>query len=226
MAELTASLAHEVNQPISAAVTNAHACLRWLAGDTPNLEEARAAAMGMVKDGTRAAEIISRIRLLFKKGTPQRELLDVNDVIREMVVLLRGELARCSVSVRPELAADLPPVMGDRVQLQQVMMNLISNSIDAMKDVDGTRELAIKSRRAENEQLMVSVSDTGAGLPPQQADQIFDAFFTTKVHGTGMGLSISRSIVESHSGRLWAADNSPCGASFHLILPTKVAEHE
>jgi NO-binding membrane sensor protein with MHYT domain len=226
MAGLTASLAHEVNQPISAAVTNAHACLHWLAGDTPNLEEARAAAMGMVKDGTRAAEIISRIRLLFKKGTPQRELLDVNDVIREMVVLLRGELARCSVSVRPELAADLPLVMGDRVQLQQVMMNLISNSIDAMKDVDGTRELAIKSRRAENEQLMVSVSDTGAGLPPQQADQIFDAFFTTKVHGTGMGLSISRSIVESHSGRLWAADNSPCGASFHLILPTKVAAHE
>jgi NO-binding membrane sensor protein with MHYT domain len=226
MAELTASLAHEVNQPISAAVTNAHACLRWLAGDTPNLEEARAAAMGMVKDGTRAAEIISRIRLLFKKGTPQRELLDINEVIREMIVLLRGELARYSVSVRPELAADLPQVMGDRVQLQQVMMNLISNSIDAMKDLDGSRELAIKSQRAENEQLMVSVSDTGVGLPLQQADQIFNAFFTTKFHGTGMGLSISRSIVESHSGHLWAADNSPRGASFHLILPTKVAAHE
>jgi NO-binding membrane sensor protein with MHYT domain len=224
MAELTASLAHEVNQPISAAVTNAHACLRWLAGDTPNLEEARAAAMGMVKDGTRAAEIISQIRLLFKKGTPQRELLDVNEVIREMIVLLRGELARYSVSVRPELAADLPQVMGDRVQLQQVMMNLISNSIDAMKDLNGSRELAIKSQRAEDEQLMVSVSDTGVGLPQQQADQIFNAFFTTKFHGTGMGLSISRSIVESHSGRLWAADNSPRGASFHLILPTKVAD--
>ncbi|MEA2832619.1 MAG: hypothetical protein QOG66_821 [Methylobacteriaceae bacterium] len=226
MAALTASMAHEVNQPISAAVTNADACLRWLAGDTPNLEEARAAAMGMVKDGKRAAEIINRIRLLFKKGTPQRELLDVNEAVREMIVLLRSEAAQHSISVRTELAADLPQIMGDRVQLQQVLMNLISNSIDAMRDVDGTRELTIKSRRAEKQQLMVSVSDTGVGLPPQQVGQIFDAFFTTKVHGTGMGLSISRSIVESHSGRLWAADNSPHGASFHLILPTKVAAHE
>jgi NO-binding membrane sensor protein with MHYT domain len=225
MAELTASLAHEVNQPISAAVTNAHACLRWLARDTPNLEEARAAAMRIVKDGTRAAEIIGRIRLHFEKGTPQRELLDVNEVIREMILLLRGELARYSISVRPELAADLPQVMGDRVQLQQVMMNLVSNSIDAMKDLDGSRELAIKSQRAENEQLMVSVCDTGVGLPPQ-ADEIFNAFFTTKFHGIGMGLSISRSIVESHSGRLWAANNSPHGASFHLSLPAKVTAHD
>src|SRR3954467_9887293 len=150
MAELTASLAHEVNQPIAAVVTNAHACLRWLAGDTPNLDEARAAAIGAVRDGTRAAEIIDRIRLLFKKGNPQRELLDINEVIREIIVLLRGELARYSVSVRPELAADLPPVMADRVQLQQIMMNLIGNSIDAMKDLDGSRELTIKSQRAEN----------------------------------------------------------------------------
>jgi NO-binding membrane sensor protein with MHYT domain len=226
VAELTASLAHEVSQPISAAVINGHACLRWLAGDTPNLEEARAAAIRMVKDGTRAADIISRIRLLFNKGAPQRELLDVNEVIREIIVLLRGELARYSISVWPELAADLPQITGDRVQLQQVMMNLINNSIDAMKDLDGSRDLAIKSQRAENEQLMVSVSDTGVGLPLQQADQIFDAFFTTKFHGTGMGLSISRSIVESHNGRLWADDNSPRGASFHLILPTTVAAPE
>jgi NO-binding membrane sensor protein with MHYT domain len=226
MAELTASLAHEVNQPIAAVVTNAHACLRWLAGDTPNLDEARAAAIGTVKDGTRAAEIIDRIRLLFEKGAPQRELLDINEVIREIIVLLRGELARYSVSVRPELAADLPPVMADRVQLQQIMMNLIGNSIDAMKDLDGSRELTIKSQRAENEQLKVSVSDSGVGLPLQQADQIFNAFFTTKFHGTGMGLSISRSIVESHRGRLWATDNSPRGASFHFILPTKVAALE
>ena len=222
VAELTASLAHEVNQPISAAVMNANACVRWLAGDSPNLEEARAAATRMVKDGTRAAEIISRVRLLFNRGAPQRELLDVNEVILEIIVLLRGELARYSISVWPELAADLPQIMGDRVQLQQVMMNLINNSIDAMKDLDGSRELAIKSQRAENEQLMVSVSDTGVGLPLQQADQIFNAFFTTKFHGTGMGLSISRSIVESHSGRLWAADNSPRGASFHIMLPSKL----
>ena len=226
MTELTASLAHEVNQPISAAVTNANACVRWLAGDPPNLEEARAAAMRIVKDGTRAAEIISRIRLLFKKGTPQRELLDLNELIREMLVLLRRETTRYSISVRTDLAADLPQVIGDRVQLQQVMMNLIGNSIDAMNDMDGTRELAIRSQRAENEQIMVSVSDTGVGLPPQQANQIFNAFFTTKVHGTGMGLSISRSIVASHNGRLWAADKSPRGASFHLILPTKVETHE
>jgi signal transduction histidine kinase len=178
--------------------------------------------MEIVKNGTRAAEIIGRIRLLFKKGTPQRELLDVNEVIREMIVLLRSEVARCSISVRMELPAGLPQVMGDRVQLQQVMMNLIGNSIDAMKDMNGIRELAIKSQRAENYHLMVSVSDTGVGLPPLQADQIFNAFFTTKLHGTGMGLSISRSIVESHSGRLWATDNYPRGTSFHLMLPTKV----
>src|SRR3977135_321649 len=226
MGALTASIAHEVNQPIAAAAANADACVRWLSRDPPNLEEARAAAMGIVKDATRAAEIIDRIRLLFKKGITERELLDVNDVVREMIILLRGEAAQHAVSVRTELAADLPRVMGDRVQLQQVMMNLMSNGIDAMKDVEGPRELAIKSQRAENEQLMVSVSDTGVGLPPQQADQIFNAFVTTKLHGTGMGLSISRSIVESHSGRLWAADNSPRGASFHLILPAKIEARE
>jgi C4-dicarboxylate-specific signal transduction histidine kinase len=222
MGELTASLAHEINQPISAAVTNANACLRWLAGDAPNLDKARAAAMRIVQDGTRAAEIISRIRRLFQKSNPQWELVDVNEVIREMTVLLSGEASRHSISVRMELAADLPQIMGDRVQLQQVIMNLVMNSVDAMKGVDGTRELAIKSQRAEDGQLLVSVSDTGVGLPPQQADQIFDAFFTTKPQGTGMGLRISRSIVVSHGGRLWAADNPPRGASFYITLPPKV----
>jgi PAS domain S-box-containing protein len=222
MGELTASLAHEINQPISAAVTNANACLRWLAGDVPNLDKARAAAMRIVQDGTRAAEIISRTRRLFQKSNPQWELVDVNEVIREMIVLLSGEAARYSVSVRMELAANLPQVMGDRVQLQQVMMNLVMNSVDAMKDADGTRELAIKSQRAEDGQLLVSVSDTGVGLPPHRADQIFNAFFTTKPQGTGMGLRISHSIVESHGGRLWAADNPPRGASFYIALPTKV----
>jgi PAS domain S-box-containing protein len=226
MGELTASLAHEVNQPIAAAVTNASTCMHWLAGDTPNLEEARAAISRIVKDGMRAAEIIGRIRLLFKKGTPQRELLDVNEVIREIIVLLQAEAMRYSISVRTELAGDLPHIRGDRVQLQQVMMNLIMNSIDAMEDVDGPRKLAIKSQLAENEQLMVSITDTGMGLPPQQADQIFNAFFTTKPHGTGMGLRISRSIIESHGGRLWAADNSPRGASFCFTLPAKGETHE
>jgi PAS domain S-box-containing protein len=226
MGELTASLAHEVNQPIAAAVTNANTCLRWLTRDHPDVEEARAAAMRIVKDGTRAAEIISRIRLLFKKGIQQREVVDVNEVIREIIVLLRSEATRYNIFVQTELAADLPQIMGDGVQLQQVMMNLIMNSIDAMKDVEGTRELVIKSQRAENEQLLVSVSDTGAGLPPQQSDQIFNAFFTTKPHGTGMGLRISRSIVESHGGRLRAAGNSPRGASFCFTLPTTAETKE
>ena len=226
MGELTASLAHEVNQPIGAAVTNANTCIRWLVRDTPNVEEARAAAMRSAKDGMRAAEIISRIRLLFKKGSPERELVDINEVVREMIVLLRGEATRYNISVRTELAQDVPPVLGDRVQLQQVLMNLMINGIDAMKDVDGTRELAIKSQQAENEEVVVTVSETGVGLPAQQADQIFQAFFTTKPHGTGMGLRISRSIVESHGGRLWATENSPRGASFHLTLTTKVEAHE
>jgi PAS domain S-box-containing protein len=226
MGELTASLAHEVNQPIAAAVTDANTCLRWLTRDQPDVEEAREAASRVVKDATRAAEIIARVRLVFKKGVAQRELVDVNELIREMIILLRNEISRQSIAVRTQLAEALPRIMADRVQLQQVMMNLIMNSIDAMKDVDGPRELTINSRSAESEQVMVSVSDTGVGLPSQQAEQIFNAFFSTKAHGTGMGLRISRSIVESHGGRLWAADNSPRGASFHLTLPTKVEEHE
>jgi C4-dicarboxylate-specific signal transduction histidine kinase len=226
MGELTASLAHEVNQPIAAAVTNANTCLRWLTREHPDLEEAREAASRIVKDATRAAGIISRVRLLFKKSTPQRELVDVNEAIREMVVLLRGEATRYNITVRIELAADLPRFLGDRVQLQQVLMNLIVNSIDAMKEVDGARELAVKSQRTEKEEVLVSVSDTGVGLPPQQADQIFNAFFTTKPHGTGMGLRISSSIVESHGGRLWAVDHPPRGASFHFVLPTIIEAKE
>ena len=224
MGELTASLAHEVNQPIAAAVTDANTCLRWLSRDQPDLGEAREAASRMVKDATRAAEIISRTRLLFKKVNPQWESVDMHEIIREMVALMSGEAARYSISVWAELAAELPEVMGDRVQLQQVLMNLMMNSIEAMKDTDGPRELIIRSQTTEG-QLLVSISDTGVGLP-QQANKIFDAFFTTKSQGTGMGLRISRSIVESHGGRLWAADNSSRGASFHLSLPTKVEAHE
>ena len=190
------------------------------------MEEAREAASRIVKDATRAAEIIGRVRLLFKKGAPQRELVDINEIIREMVALMRSELTRHSISVRTEFAEEIPRIMGDRVQLQQVLMNLMVNGIDAMKDVEGTRQLAIKSQRAENEQLKMSVSDTGVGLPPQQTEQIFNAFFTTKSDGTGMGLRISRSIVESHGGRLWATDNSPRGATFHLTLPSKAEIHE
>ena len=219
MGELMASLAHEVNQPIAATATDANTCLRWRARDTPNLEEARAAATRITKDVKRAAEIISRVRQLFQKGASQREFVDVNETIYEMISLLRGETTRYNILVETYLAADLPRVIADRVQLQQVLMNLMINSIEAMKDVDWPHELSIKSQAAEDSQLMVSVSDTGVGLPPQQADQIFNPFFTTKGDGTGMGLRISRSIIESHGGRLWAADNSPRGASFHFTLP-------
>jgi PAS domain S-box-containing protein len=226
MGELTASLAHEVNQPIAAAITDANTCLRWLSRDQPHLEEARAAASRMVQDGRRAGEIVKRVRLLFKKDSLQRELVDLNEIIREMMLLLYSEATQFAVIIRTELAADLPQVMGDRVQLQQLLMNLIMNSIDAMKGVDGTRELTIQSQRGEDGQVLISVSDTGVGLPPQKAEQIFDAFFTTKTHGTGMGLRISRSIVESHGGRLWADLNSPRGARFAFTLPTKIGDNE
>jgi C4-dicarboxylate-specific signal transduction histidine kinase len=225
MGELAASLAHEVNQPIAAAITDANTCVRWLSRDQPDLEEARKAASRIIKDATRATEIISRVRLLFKKDNLQRESVDLNEIIREMMLILHSEATKFAVSVRSELAADLPQVMGDRVQLQQVLMNLMMNSIDAMKDVNGTRELTVQSQRGEDGQVLISVSDSGVGLPPQQADKIFNAFFTTKTHGTGMGLRISRSIVESHGGRLWATDNPPRGATFQFTLPLTVVAH-
>jgi PAS domain S-box-containing protein len=224
MVELTASLAHEIKQPISAALTNARTCLRWLGRDTPDLPEASEAASRIVKDATRAAEIISRISLLFKKGVLQREPVDVNDVIREMIVLLRGEASRYSISIRIELAEDLPTVMADRVQLQQVFMNLMLNGIDAMKEASGGSELTIKSE-ADDGQVLISVRDTGVGLSPEQADQIFKAFFTTKDNGTGMGLPISRSIIESHGGRLWATGVPGSGATFQFTLPATMAAH-
>jgi C4-dicarboxylate-specific signal transduction histidine kinase len=222
MGELTASLAHEVNQPITAAVTNAKTCARWLAAAIPDIQEAREAAIRSAKDGTRAADIIGRIRVLFKKGIPERRPLNVNEVIQEIVILLRSEAARYSISVQTELESELPETIGDQVQLQQVLMNLVLNGIDAMQGVKDKRELFIKSARWEDDQVLVSVRDTGSGLPRQHAEQIFDAFFTTKLHGTGMGLSISRSIVEAHGGRLWADQNSPRGATFHIALPSRV----
>jgi PAS domain S-box-containing protein len=223
MGELTASLAHEIRQPIAAAVTNAKTCLRWLGRDQPDVAEAREATSRIIKDVTRASDIISGISLLFKKGALQRELVDVNELIREMIVLLRSEANRYPVSISTELAEDLPKVMADRVQLQQVLMNLMLNGIEAMKDVGTGGELTIKSQQDDNRQLLISVSDTGVGLPPEQADQIFRAFFTTKENGTGMGLPISRSIIESHGGRLWATGALGSGATFQFTLPTTVA---
>jgi len=224
MGELTASLAHEIKQPMTAAVTDARTCLRWLDRDDPDLPEAREAASRVVKDVTRAADIISRIGVLFKKGALQRELVDVNELIREMIVLLRSEANRYSISVDTELAEDLSKVMADRVQLQQVFMNLMLNGIDAMKGTMARGELTIKSEMA-NGQLLISVSDSGAGVLPEQAEQIFNAFFTTKDNGTGMGLPISRSIIESHGGRLWAAGAPGRGATFQFTLPATLAAH-
>jgi PAS domain S-box-containing protein len=226
MGELTASLAHEIRQPIAAAVTDANTCLRWLGRDQPDVAEGREAAARIIKDVTRASDIISRIRLLFKKGPPQRESLVVNELIHEMIALLRSEASRYSISIRGELASDLPNLMADRVQLQQVLMNLMLNGIEAMKDMGTAGELTIKSQQDDNRQLLISVVDTGVGLQPEQAEQIFDAFFTTKIQGTGMGLPISRSIIESHGGRLWATSNSGPGATFQFTLPSEVPTHQ
>jgi PAS domain S-box-containing protein len=221
LGEMAASLAHEIKQPIAAAITSANSCIEWLAHEPPNLDRARAAAARIDKYGNRAAEIIDRIRSFYKKSPPQRELVDVNGIIQEMLTLLKGEATRCSIAMRTELAAELPQIMADRVQLQQVFMNLMLNGIEAMENAGG--ELAVKSQLQDG-QLQFSVSDTGVGLPIEQMDKIFSAFFTTKPQGSGMGLAISRSIVESHGGQLWATANDGHGAAFHFTLPTQVTE--
>jgi signal transduction histidine kinase len=218
LGELAASVSHELKQPIAAAMTDAKTCVRWLKRDQPSVEEATAAAMRIVNDGSRATEIIERLRSLYKKELPQRELVEVNEIIREMVELLRAEANQYAVSIRTDLVADLPKITADRVQLQQVFMNLILNAIEAMRETGGI--LTVKTQLGEDGQLLISVSDTGVGLPKEKTEQIFDAFFTTKSQGSGMGLSISRSIVKSHGGRLWATANNGRGATFHFTLPT------
>jgi PAS domain S-box-containing protein len=221
LGEMAASIAHEIKQPIAAAITSANSCIEWLAHEPPNLDRARAAAARIDKCGNRAAEIIDRIRSFYKKAPPQRELVRVNGIIHEMLTLLDGEASRFSVAMRTDLSAELPKIMVDRVQLQQVFMNLMLNAIEAMKDAGG--ELTVKSELQDG-QLQFSVSDRGVGLPMEQMDQIFSAFFTTKPQGSGMGLAISRSIVESHGGQLWATANDGRGATFHFTLPTEVTE--
>jgi PAS domain S-box-containing protein len=221
LGEMAASLAHEIKQPIAAAITSANSCIEWLAHEPPNLDRARAAAARIDKYGNRAAEIIDRIRSFYKKSLPQRELVDVNRIIDELLTLLKGEAYRFSVAMRTDLSAELPKIMVDRVQLQQVFMNLMLNAIEAMKDSGG--EFTVKSELRDG-QLQFSVSDTGVGLPMEKLDQIFSAFFTTKPQGSGMGLAISRSIVESHGGQLWATANDGRGATFHFTLPIQVTE--
>jgi signal transduction histidine kinase len=222
MGEMAASLAHEIKQPITAAVMNAQACLRLLERNEPNIVKAHEAAFGMAGSATRAAEIIDRVRSLFGKNAPEHEAVDVNEVIRDIVVLLQNEARRHSVVVNTELAEDLPTVMGDHVQLQQVLMNLMLNGIESMRDASG--ELRITSGQVDEREVLISVSDTGVGLPAEKLDQIFNAFFTTKPQGTGMGLAISRSIIESHGGRLWAEANNGRGAIFRFTLPQQTPE--
>jgi signal transduction histidine kinase len=217
--ELTASIAHEVNQPLSGMVLNANASLRWLAGATPNLDEAREALSRIIRDGNRASDVIAKIRALLRKTDMEKERLDMNDAIREVVALAQGEVRRTGVALRAELEGDLPRVLGDRVQLQQVILNLVMNGIEAMSAVtDRSRDLLIRSRQHESDKVLVAVQDSGMGLDPKNMERIFDAFYTTKGQGLGMGLAISRSIVENHGGRLWAVPNDGPGATFQFTL--------
>jgi PAS domain S-box-containing protein len=220
MGELAAALAHEIRQPIAASITSANACLRWLARNPPELERARAAAARIEQDGNRAADVISHLRSFYKKGTPpEREMVDIKEIVREMTALLRREAIRHSIKIQSELCEDMTNVLADRVQLQQVFMNLMLNALEAMKDTGGM--LTIGSRPTPEGQVMVSIGDTGIGLPAENPERIFDAFHTTKPQGTGMGLAITRSIVEAHGGRVWATANQEAGATFHFTLPRK-----
>jgi C4-dicarboxylate-specific signal transduction histidine kinase len=220
LGELTASIAHEVNQPITGVVTNATVALRWLGAQPPNLDEVREALGRIVKDGGRAGDVIHRIRALIKKAPPRMAPLDINEAVLDVIALTRTELLKHDVSLQTQLATGLPLIEGDRVQLQQVILNLILNAVEAMSSVDeGTRELQISTGMEASNGVLVTVRDFGPGLDPQSADDLFEAFYTTKPAGLGMGLPICRSIIEAHGGRLWATADDPRGAVFQFTLP-------
>jgi signal transduction histidine kinase len=217
---LTASIAHEVNQPLSGIITNASTCLRMLSADPPNIEGARETARRTIRDGNRASDVITRLRTLYSKKDPQFELMDLNQAIREVISLSLSDFQRKRVILRYELADDLPPVPGDRIQLQQVILNLLRNAWDAMSTIDDCpRELLISTQRDEGDCVRLSVRDTGVGFTSQPADKLFEPFYTTKADGMGIGLSISRSIIEAHRGRLWATANDGPGATFSFAIP-------
>jgi C4-dicarboxylate-specific signal transduction histidine kinase len=223
--ELTASIAHEVSQPLAAVLTSAGACDRWLANDPPDIEKARIAVARITKAGTRASDVVSGARALFKKDKPETRSIDINHVIRETVSLLQDEAARHGISIHAEFDPDLPATFGDPVHLQQVIMNLMMNGIDAMEAFEGSSGiLHLTTRRLATDEVLVTVQDSGSGLDPGNLEAIFQPYFTTKEKGLGMGLSISRSIVESHGGRLWATPGANSGAIFQFTLPTKVAD--
>jgi PAS domain S-box-containing protein len=220
MGELTASIAHEVNQPLAGVTTNANAGLRWLAREPPDLEEARACLQRIIRDGQRADEVIARMRAFARKAAPQTARLALNDVIAEVLALVDGELRRHGVALHTDLAADLPPVRADRVQLQQVLLNLLLNGIEAMRGVtERPRALVVRSRKDGAEGVLVAVQDAGTGIAPQDLERVFTPFYTTKPAGLGLGLAISRSIIEAHGGRLWATSNDGPGATFQFTLP-------
>ena len=219
MGEIAASIAHEVNQPLAAVVMNANAGLRWLAAKPPNLEEAEAAMQRVISDGNRASDVISRIRGLLRKGASEQLALSVKDVVRETLAITGHELERHRIEVYSELLDEMPTVLGDRVQLQQVILNLVLNAIDAMTEVDRARVLTIRSLLDDAKGIVLEVSDCGKGFEPGSEDRIFDAFFSTKAAGLGMGLSVSRSIVEAHGGTLRATANVGPGTTFYLTLP-------
>jgi C4-dicarboxylate-specific signal transduction histidine kinase len=220
LGEIAASIAHEINQPLVAAVINGNACLQWLSAQPPDYGEARQAISRLVKDVDRASNIIAQIRALAKGSTPEKGPLDINEIILATVTLIDGEIQQNQVSLQTQLSSDVPIVHGDRVQLQQVILNLILNAIEAMNQVrTGPRSLVIGSAKSNSDGVLVSVQDSGAGFAPEDRDRFFNAFYTTKPGGMGMGLAISRSIVENHCGRIWAAPNSPRGAVFQFILP-------
>jgi PAS domain S-box-containing protein len=220
MGQLSASIAHEVNQPIAAAITNAHSALRWLGARPPDLEEVRQALGRIVRDGNRAGDVIGRIRDLIRKAPPRKDGLEINEAILEVIALTRGEVVKNGVSVQTQLAEGLPLIQGDRVQLQQVILNLIVNAVEAMSGVgEGSRELLISTGKAESDGVLVAVRDSGPGLAPASLERLFGAFYTTKPGGLGMGLSICRSIIEAHGGRLWATANVPQGAVFQFTVP-------
>jgi C4-dicarboxylate-specific signal transduction histidine kinase len=221
LGELTASIAHEVNQPLAAIVTNGNACSRWLAHKPPNLQEARQAAERIVDDGNRASNIIERIRELAKRSPIQKERLNINEPIREIISLTTTEIQQNRISLRTHLSDDLPFVLGDRIELQQVLLNVILNAIEAMGSAtDGSREMLISTEVNELGDVLVTVRDSGGGLEINKLDRVFDAFYTTKPNGMGMGLAISRTIVEAHDGQIWAMTNAPRGAIFQFTLPS------
>jgi signal transduction histidine kinase len=224
MGELAAALAHEIRQPIAASVTSANALVRWLAHDPPDLERARATANRIEQDGNRAADVINSLQSFFRRGTSAKhQSVDLNEIIGEMTGLLKAEADRYSITIDSELDAHIPKFLANRVQLQQVLLNLMLNAIEAMKDTGG--ELTIRARADEDDRLRVSISDTGVGLPPESAERIFAPFHTTKPQGTGMGLTITRSIIESYGGRVWASANPGAGATFSFTLPGGTEAH-